>query len=447
MQNAVAPGFPYGYRQMTLVLALALLPVAVVALIAGLRAPVRVLLTTYALVLPFGSAVSLPLGLPAPFDTPSSVLGLIVIAGLVGHLMLVPRSAAVLLPAVPAWLLFAAYCGLTFAWSVNPSQSMDEFTILLSLVVLYMLVMLMPVDERDVARIEEALVVGGAILGIYGIVLLLNTGLGAGGRLATAGGVGKGIDPNITAATLILPLAIAVGRAVRAVRTVSRLAFWSASGLIGAAIVLTGSRGGLLAAVVVLVIHAFSGRHRRRVAVVGLGLVVVAGLTLSLAPDNISRRLTRPSSSGRTDIWRTAMHKCDAYCWTGSGFGTFPTVYQTTLHSEPSARGLDRPFVAHSIWIGALIETGVTGLLLLILALGLVAKDLLRLPMEVRAGPLAGFVGVLIASTFLSTLGFKYFWMVMMYAGLTTLARERRRAVHTATVRAAPVQRIRLGEA
>ncbi|MGH2726636.1 MAG: O-antigen ligase family protein, partial [Actinomycetota bacterium] len=394
---------------MTLVLALALLPVAVVALIAGLRAPVRVLLTAYALVLPFGSAVSLPLGLPAPFDTPSSVLGLIVIAGLVGHLMLVPRSAAVLLPAVPAWLLFAAYCGLTFAWSVNPSQSIDEFIVLLSLVALYTLVMLMPVEERDVARIEEALVVGGAILGVYGITLLLQTGLGEGGRLATAGGVGKGIDPNITAATLILPLAIAIGRGVRAVRAVSRLSFWSAGALIGAAIVLTGSRGGLLAAVIVLMIHAFSGRHRRRVAVVGLGLVVVAGLTVSLAPDNISRRLTRPSSSGRTDIWRTAMHKCDAYCWSGSGLGTFPTVYQDTLHSEPSARGLDRPFVAHSIWIGALIETGITGLLLLMLALGLVAKDLLRLPVDIRAAPLAGFVGVLIASTFLSTLGFKYF--------------------------------------
>jgi hypothetical protein len=386
--------------------------------------------------------------LPAPFDTPSSVLGLIVIAGLVGHFMLVPRSAAVLLPAVPTWLLVVAYGGLTFAWSVDPSQSIDEFMILLSLVALYTLVMLMPVEERDVARIEEALVVGGAALGLYGIVLLLQAGgLGEGGRLATAGGVGKGIDPNITAATLILPLAIAVGRGVRARRAVARSAFWGSAGLIGAAIVLTGSRGGMLAAIAVLVVHAISGKHRRRIAIAGIGLAAVVGLTLSLAPENISRRLTRPSSSGRTDIWRTAMHKCDSYCWSGSGIGTFPTVYQDTLHSEPSARGLDRPFVAHSIWIGALIETGITGLLLLLLALALVARDLLKLPNDVRAAPLAGFVGVLIASTFLSTLGFKYFWMVMMYAGLTTLARERLRAVQPAAVRVAPVQRMRLGEA
>ena len=436
---------------MTLILALALLPVAVVALVAGLRAPVRVLLTAYALVLPFGSAVSLPLGLPAPFDTPSSVLGLVVIAGLIGHLMLVPRSAPMLLSAVPAWLLFAAFAGLSFAWSVNPSASLSEFTVLLGLIALYLLVCLMPVEERDVVRVEEALVLGGAIAGVYGIVLLLQSGLGqAGGtspRFATAGGVGKGIDPNITAATLILPLAIAIGRAVRATNTAARLAFWSASALIGAAIMLTGSRGGILAALTVLVIHAFSHQRRRAMAAVGIGLVLVAGLTISLAPEQLRRRISRPGSSGRTDIWRTALTQCDRYCWAGSGFGTFPTVYQDTLHSEPSARGLDRPFVAHSIWIGSLIETGVAGLLLLVAALVLVAKDLLRLPKEIRGSPLAGFVGLLVASTFLSTLGFKYFWMVLMYAGMTTLAHEGRRVAAPRTARFSPLQRLKLGEA
>lgn len=436
---------------MTLILALALLPVAVVALIAGLRAPVRVLLTAYALVLPFGSAISLPLGLPAPFDTPSSVLGLIVIAGLIGHLMLVQRSAPSLLPAVPAWLLFVAFTGLSFAWSINPSATLNEFTIMLSLIALYMLMCLMPVERRDVDRIEEALVVGGAIAGIYGMVLLAQSGLAlpgaTGPRFATAGGVGKGIDPNITAATLILPLAIAVGRAVRATSGLARLLFWGASALIGAAIVLTGSRGGILAALIVLAVQAFSHERKGRMAAVGLGLLVVAGLTLSVAPEQLRQRISRPGSTGRTDIWRTAMHKCDQYCWAGSGFGTFPTVYQDTLHSEPSARGMDRPFVAHSIWIGALIETGVAGLLLLLVALGFVAKDLLRLPKEIRGSPLAGFAGLLVASTFLSTLGFKYFWMVLMYAALTTLAYEARNVTARVTVRVAPLQRVKLGEA
>jgi hypothetical protein len=404
----------------------ALVPIAIVGVIAGLRAPLRVLLAVYAFLLPFGSAISVPIGIPAPFDTPSSLMGLVVIVGLLAHLMLVPRSAPRLLPAVPAWLFFTAFLGLSFAWSVDAALTVDEAAVLLSLVVLYALVLLMPVEKVDLQRVEEAIVLGGAVAGAYGMVLLLQSGLvgGAAPRFATAGGVGKGIDPNITAATLVLPLAIAIGRAAHATTLAARVAFWTAGALIAGAIILTGSRGGILSAIAVIVVHLVSYRRLRKMVVLGLGLVLIAGMTLAIAPENVRNRITRPGSSGRTDIWRTAMQRCDRYCVAGSGYGTFPTVYQDALHSEPSARGIDLPFVAHSIWIGALIETGAFGVALLLLGLGLVALDLIRLPVDARGSPLAGFVGVLVASTFLSTLGFKYFWMVLMYAGLSTLAHE-----------------------
>ena len=405
----------------------ALVPIAIVGVIAGLRAPLRVLLAVYAFLLPFGSAISVPIGIPAPFDTPSSLMGIVVIFGLLAHLMLVPRSAPRLLPAVPAWLFFTAFVGLSFAWSVDAALTVDEVTVLLSLVVLYALVLLMPVEPADLQRVEEAIVLGGAVAGAYGMVLLLQSGLAQGGtapRFATAGGVGQGIDPNITAATLVLPLAIAIGRAAHATTLAARVAFWSAGALIAGAIILTGSRGGILSAIAVIVVHLVSYRRLRKMVVLGLGLALVAGMTIAIAPENVRNRITRPGSSGRTDIWRTAMQRCDRYCVAGSGYGTFPTVYQDALHTEPSARGIDLPFVAHSIWIGALIESGAFGVALLLLALGLVALDLMRLPAEARGSPLAGFVGVLVASTFLSTLGFKYFWMVLMYAGLSTLAHE-----------------------
>ena len=431
------------YRvQVPIALAFALLPAAFVGLVAGLRAPLRVLLAVYAFLLPFGSAITLPVPLPAPFDTPTSVVGLLVMLGLLAHLILVPRSAPRLLPAVPVWLAFATFVGLSFAWSVVAALTVDEISILLSLVILYALVMLMPVDQADLRRVEEAIVLGGAVAGAYGIVLLLGSGFAlTGNRFAVAGGVGKGIDPNITAATLVLPLAIAIGRAMRATSHVARVAFWTAGAMIAAAIVLTGSRGGILSAFAVIAVHVLTHPKRARIALVGIGLVVIAAGTLAIAPDVLQKRITRPGSSGRTDIWRTAMQRCDQFCVAGSGYGTFPTVYQEALHTEPSARGMDLPFVAHSIWIGALIETGIVGALLMILALLLVGRDLMRLPMEVRGPPLAGFVGVLVASTFLSTLGFKYFWMVLMYAGLATLAHETETAAATRT-RTVPIPRM-----
>lgn len=431
---------------MPITVLVAVVPIAIVGLIAGLRAPLRVLLAAYAFLLPFGSAIRVPIGLPSPFDTPSSLMGFVVILGLLAHLMLVPRSAPRLLPAVPAWLFFTAFVGLSFAWSVDAALTVDEIAVLLSLVVLYALVLLMPVEQVDLQRVEEAIVLGGAVAGAYGMALLLQSGLAqigdAAPRFATAGGVGKGIDPNITAATLVLPLAIAIGRAARATTLAARVAFWAAGALIAAAIILTGSRGGILSAMAVIAVHLVSHRRPRRMVTIGVGLVLIAGLTLAFAPAQLRARITRPGSSGRTDIWRTAMQRCDRYCLTGSGYGTFPTVYQDALHREPSARGLDLPFVAHSIWIGALIETGAVGAILLVMALGLVAMDLMRLPVEVRGPPLAGFVGVLVASTFLSTLGFKYFWMVLMYAGLSTLAHEGERVTAPARMQFVPVPRM-----
>ncbi|MGH2783802.1 MAG: O-antigen ligase family protein [Actinomycetota bacterium] len=422
---------------MPVALAFALLPAALIALVAALRAPLRVLLAAYAFLLPFGSAISLPVGLPAPFDTPTSVLGLLVIAGIIVHLVFEPRSAPRLLPAVSVWLAFATFVGLSFAWSVDARLTVDEVTVLLSLVILYGLVMLMPVEQADVRRVEDAIVLGGAVAGAYGIALLLGSGFApTNNRFAVAGGVGKGIDPNITAATLVLPLAIAIGRATRATTVLARVAFWTAGALIAAAIVLTGSRGGIISAIAVIVVLVLNHPRRLRIAAVGLGIVVIAAGTLAIAPEGLRNRVIRPGSSGRTDIWRTALTRCDRFCITGSGYGTFPTVYQDALHSEPGARGMDLPFVAHSIWIGSLIETGVVGALLMILALGLVGRDLLRLPAAVRGPPLAGFVGVLVASTFLSTLGFKYFWMVLMYAGISTLAHENELA---ASIRTRPV--------
>jgi O-antigen ligase len=412
---------------------LAALPLVAFAFVVGLRAPVRVLLAAYAFVLPVGSGITLSIGVPAPFNTVSSLFGLAVLCGMLAHLMLGRRSARQILPAVPAWLIFAALAGFSIAWSVNPSQTAKTFLVLVSLIAFYVVAMLMPVEPRDVSRFEEAVVAGGALAGLYGIVLLGTSGLQLTRRdvprFATAGGVGEGTDPNITAATLILPLALALSRALRAKTTGARAAFGVASALIGIGIVLTGSRGGLIAALVSVIVVGLTSGQRRKALAIALTVVIAGGITMASAPETLRTRIFKSWSSGRTDIWRTGLAACDRYCWAGSGWGTFPTVYQDTLHTDPGAKGLDRPFVAHNIYISAAIEIGIVGLALMLFAVALVAWDLVRLPKDIRGPPFGALAGLLVASMFLTTVTFKYFWLVMIYAGLTTLAHAKREQV------------------
>jgi len=418
---------------MGLIAALTALPLLALLLVAGLRAPVGVLLAAYGAILPLGSGVTLPVGLPSPFNSVTSVGGMLVVIAMLLHLVLTKQSAREISPTVPAWLTFAAFAGMTIAWSVNPAQTGREFFLLISLLAVYVVAMLMPISERDVRHFEVGVAAGGAVAGAYAIILGLTSSLQLTRRnvprFSTAGGVGESTDANITAATLILPFAIAVGRALRAQSRGERTLFGIAAALTGAGIILTGSRGGMLAALVTVFVLLFEHNRRARAVLAVVVLAALASLALTIAPTALRRHITRSNSSGRTDIWRTALAACPTYCWTGAGWGTFPTVYQNTLHTNPNAKGLDRPFVAHNIWISAAIEIGVGGLVALLFALGVVARDILRLPRRYRGPPLAAFLGILVASTFLSTLSFKYFWLVMIYAGLVTLVYAPRHVV------------------
>ena len=79
------------------------------------------------------------------------------------------------------------------------------------------------------------------------------------------------------------------------------------------------------------------------------------------------------SSSGRLDIWQVGLAACADYCGIGSGWGTFPDVYAETQATVPGARvltGEEGSYQAHNLWLLAIVELGVAGLLLLLIGLG-----------------------------------------------------------------------------
>lgn len=402
-------------------------PLIVVVAVAGLRWPLRFMFAAYAFILPFGSGIELPIGMPPPFNTLSTLIGLFATLAILAHLALVPRRANRIHPSVPLWLIFTGIAGLTFIWSANPADRGDDYAVLVSLVALYVAASLMPVEREDVDRIEKGIAGGGAVTGIYALVLLATGSLpqtgGGTPRFATAGGAGEGgTDPNITAAALLLPLAIAAARAIRAEESRrGRILFGISGALAGAAILLTGSRGGLLAGVVILAMLTINEGRRVVIGWLAGGAVALTVLTLSLAPGALIGHLGKETSSGRTDIWRVGLSACQSYCLTGSGWSTFQDVYRDALGDTPNAREFGFKPKAHNVFLRLAIETGILGLAVAIAALILHLREAALLPRAVRGPPLAGIVGVLIANMFLSNIDFKYFWVVLIYGTLTTL--------------------------
>lgn len=388
------------------------------------RAPAAVALAVYAAVVPFGSAIDVPIGVRPPFNTLSSLVGLAAIGAIVLHLALGRGAAPRVLPAVPVWLVFVAVCAFTWTWSVDRTETFDELVLLASILGLYLVTTLLPFDRTGVEWFEAGAVVGGALASAYGILLLAtgNAPVGVSGvpRFGTVGND----DPNITAAAFLLPMLVAAGRALRATDAAAKAPWAVAAAVIGAGVLLTGSRGGMVAAAAGIVVLAAQGRRRVRSGPL-VAAVVVAGLTFLLAPDGVRDRFTSTDSTGRTDVWRLGLRACDEHCVLGSGWGTFSVVYAEAFQRAPDIGGYrNEGFKAHNIWLQAVVEVGFAGLALAAAGFALAARDLARLPRALRGPPLAALVALAVSNSFVSNMAFKYFWLVFMYAAAATIAAD-----------------------
>ena len=422
---------------MTAVIVIAvLLPLLAAAAVAGVRAPLAVV-AFYAAFVPVGSAVPVPLPLPGPLGSLSSLVGIAALASMVAHLVVSREGADRLAPTVPLWLLFVGFAGATAAWSINPAETLADLLLLVPLVGLYVTTALLRIDAHDIERLELAIVAGGALVGLIGVVQLVTGTLPESGtgfpRFATVGAGDVG-DPNITAAALLLPLLVALTHMLRP-GSARRVVYAGAALLCLAGIVLTLSRGGLLAVLAGCVTLAIVKRRRAMVVVMISVPLLLVGIGLLAAPDGFAARVQQTGSTGRSQIWSVALAECPRYCWAGSGLGTFPDLFEDAVIANPRISGYELRYEAHSLWFGTAIEVGLPGLLLLLAALATLIGALWRLPRDARAAPLAALVALLVANSLLSNLEFKYFWLVLIYATLTTVAHPAARPVGSAPVR------------
>src|SRR5687768_15421384 len=244
---------------MTLLLAVALVPLLVVYVVACFRDPLRYALPPYLVSIPFSSVISVG---PGPFGSVSSLLGLLLGSALLAQLMTVRRGSPRMPLAVPIWVAFLAVCGLSLFWSIVPQETARGFAVLASLVLLFVAMVLTRFDRAALRRYETAILLGGVLVVAYGVVQLLFLGgfFAPVGRAARFGN--DLLDANNQAAALLLPLAIAAHRTLTGSR-IAQVVHGVATLVLVLGVVMTGSRGGLLAALVVLAMVVFLGSARR----------------------------------------------------------------------------------------------------------------------------------------------------------------------------------------
>jgi hypothetical protein len=412
---------------LTLLFGVVSAPLVIAYVVACFRDPLKWALPPYAVLIPFSSLISIGSG---PFGSLSSLLGLLLGVSLVVQLVTTRRGSPVIPAAVPVWLAFLALSAFTVFWSIAPRVTVDDFKVLASQVLLFVALVLTRFDRVTLRRFGTSVMAGGVL--VVGYFLAQASVLG--GLPGRAAGVARFGDDllgaNNQAAALLLPLAIAAHRALSESRANARWGYGAASLMLLVGVLMTGSRGGLLSSLLILGVVLFLGPARRSftIAVAAAG-VVLLGVVLVVQPfglgerqvDRAGRSTTSTLSSGRTDIWAVGLHGCKVYCLQGAGGGAFGSVYLEQLSSVPEARIQERgsTFEPHNIFLLAVVEVGVGGLLLLVLGLLTALVSALRLPRSMRAPPIAALLGTVVSSFFLSNLEFKFFWAVLAYVAVS----------------------------
>lgn len=264
--------------------------------------------------------------------------------------------------------LFVGWAGLSYFWSFDPDASIQRLGTYFRLTVLLWLIWQFATTKERLHHLLKAYVYGGTLLAV---VVIFNRLVGD--ATVVLGGEWNlpvrysafGTNVNHVGILLVFGAAISCYLAAR-----EQSAFWVwfhrlHFGMAAWAILLTGSRGALLAAFCVIAFMPFAFWHlggRRRAADIAIRCAVLCVVPF-LIPRITAKRITRITKAEvtvgnpakRVTIWAAALDVFRENPVLGVGIGAFPVAVEPYLGKRSSA---------HSGAFSVLAETGPLGLLL-----------------------------------------------------------------------------------
>lgn len=325
-----------------------------------------------------------------------------------------------------ALLGFFGIVGASVLWSLWPGLTVDTFTDGIKYLAIFFLVANV-LDRPGRARTLVHALAIATLAPALGAISSWSRGehLVEGDR---AGWIGIFANPNDLAYYLTVGVAMTLAAREQSRRAGLRLFYLGALGVLGAALFLTQSRGGLIAAGTVVGLWLLRGMKRPAAAA---GLLAVVVLAVHFAPEKTWQRAETigayqedASAQGRLDAWRTGFRVVEDRPLGGVGAGAFMLAWP---EYAPGDAGPAR--TAHNTFIQLVAETGIPSLLLFF---GAIVAALLGLERVAKRTDLAvsaratqiGLAGFLVAST---TGGHAYSWPVYVLLGMAAgMARTQR---------------------
>lgn len=310
------------------------------------------------------------------------------------------------------WVLwYFASVSLTYFYSIDKSLTKERIITLFLNFVVIILFSMRPYTREEIERLFKAVALSGWLF----LVLTLLYGEFRNARLfVVIGGLQQ--DPNYFCGFIIFPICYYLWRFLENSK------FWNlASALIlSVPIFLTGSRGGLLALLgsvfVIFVIYIKRGDSSRFVKFFFAVLVILLVVLVfwRYLPEQITNRFTleytlEDNGAGRFEIWEDIIAEFkDAELWN-----------QVFGHGAATVKNFNsRQQVAHNIYFETLIETGVTGILMLLLMYFKYGAMAFKLE---EGFLVASFTGYMIMTLSMSLYSYKPLWNIVLLIVILTV--------------------------
>ncbi len=310
------------------------------------------------------------------------------------------------------WVLwYFASVSLTYFYSIDKSLTKERIISLFLNFVVIILFSMRPYSRDEIEKLFNAVALSGWLF----LVLTLLYGEFKYGRLfVVIGGLQQ--DPNYFCGFIIFPICYYLWRFLENSK------FWNlvSALILSVPIFLTGSRGGLIALLgsvfILFVIYIKRGDSSRFVKFFFAALVILLVVLVfwRYLPENITNRFTleytlEDNGAGRFRIWEEIIE----------GFKNSELWNQAFGHGAATVKNFNsRQQVAHNIYIETLIETGVTGILMLLLMYFKYGAMALKL----KEGFLvASFTGYMIMTLSMSLYSYKPIWNIMLLIVILTV--------------------------
>lgn len=312
---------------------------------------------------------------------------------------------------VALWLIYGL---ITYLWAIDETRWQSYYSIYLNNALMFVLFSMVSYTKHEAEVLKKSMVIGVGALLLYMTFIPNAVIYSAYQNRLTLNAGEDGLDQNYLAALMLISFGIVFynlcNTKQKKMRKIISIIFCLA---IAYYILLTGSRSGLIA-VLLIVLLSINTSWKTRLSIgipVLLIMLVVLPFVAQYIPEELLDRFSLKALTGqeaesgtRLLIWGQALTSLKDLKWVlGYGVGASQSVIGNIL-------GMGKDMAIHNHYIASLVEVGFCGSILLTLPVIKMIKKALKQDKSVATA----FFGILLMAFFIDVLTTKFFWSAMI---------------------------------